>query len=311
MDQKILFKYFKGNTTHEEEKQILDWVESSDENRKQLQKERLFFDISNFSEPESQKANLKHRIYPALKWSMGIAAAVLVLLSCHVLLREYVIDNAYANLQTVTVPAGQRVQIVLADGTMVWLNSQSTLTYQADFGRKNRNVTLDGEAFFNVQHNADIPFNVNTQHNQVRVVGTQFNVCAYNNTNSFETSLVEGIVDIYNADNTKEPLVRLHKDEMLVATNGVYRKNKISSYDFLRWKEGIYCFDDMPFSDVLSKLEKYYNIKITVENQSVLGYRCTGKFKERDGIEHILRVVQKDLKFKFITNSENNTIVIK
>lgn len=105
-----------------------------------------------------------------------------------------------------TVPAGQRAQITLADGTKVWLNAQSTLTYSHDFGRNERNVELDGGAYFEVAKNKEIPFYVNTETNQVRVVETHFNVCAYRGSNEFTTTLLEGIVDIY----AKGANIRLH-----------------------------------------------------------------------------------------------------
>ena len=294
MNQDLLYKYFQGNATIDEEKQILDWVDMSDENLKRFQKERMLFDIALFSESNSKQKSKRHYILPVLKWSVGIAASVLVLLSCGVLLREYLNSNELLHLQTVTVPAGQRAQIVLADGTTVWLNSQSTLTYHADFGRKDRNVTLNGEAFFDVTPNKKVPFFVNTQQNQIRVVGTKFNVCSYDDTNIFEAALVEGVIDVYNVMDEATPIARLHKNDILVAVDGVYSREKMESYDFLRWKEGLYCFDDAPLSEVFDKLQKYYNTRIIVETPSLLNYRCTGKFKERDGIEHILRVLQKD-----------------
>ena len=161
-----------------------------------------------------------------------------------------------------------------------------------------------------VTPNKEVHFFVHTQQNHIRVVGTKCNVCSNDNTNSFETALVEGIVDVYNVMDEATPIARLHKDEILVAIDGVYSREKMEWYDFLRWKEGLYCFDDAPLSEVFDKLQKYYNIRIVVETPSLLSYRCTGKFKERDGIEHILRVIQKDHKFTFKTDIDNNTITI-
>ena len=237
------------------------------------------------------------------------AAAVIVAVSCGLLINEYRYDKL-AQLQTVTVPAGQRAQITLADGTKVWLNSESTLSYRSDFGRRDRDVELDGEAYFEVAKNKEIPFYVNTETNQVRVVGTHFNVCAYKGSNEFETTLVEGIVDIYAYDNER-PLTRLTKNEFFGSYQGKYKKAVLPSYDYLRWREGLYCFDDSPFSCILTKLEKYYNVKITVENPKVLNYRCTGKFKEQDGIEHILKVIQKDHPFTYSISEEGDSIRIE
>lgn len=312
MNQELLHKYFKGNTSVEEEKRILDWVDESEENRRALQKERMLFDIALFTDVKKEKrerAGLSARILPMLRWSARVAAVIIVVVSCGYLLKEYQYSKV-AQLQTVSVPAGQRAQIILADGTKVWLNAQSTLSYSSNFGRNDRNVELDGEAYFEVAKNEEIPFNVNTEMNQVRVVGTHFNVCAYSGSHDFTATLLEGIVDIY-ANGNERLLARLEVDEVFIARDGKYRKEHFSDYNYLRWKEGLYCFDDAPFSMLLDKLEKYYKVKIIVENPNVLNYRCTGKFKDQDGVEHVLRVIQKDHEFTYSINAERDSIIIK
>ena len=168
MNQDLLHKYFKGETSVDEEKRILNWVDESEENRKTLQKERMLFDIALFTDSKRkmrEKAGAGARIIPMLRWSARIAAAVIVAVSCGLLINEYRYDKL-AQLQTVTVPAGQRAQITLADGTKIWLNSESTLRYSSNFGRRDRDVELDGEAYFEVAKNKEIPFYVNTETNQ-------------------------------------------------------------------------------------------------------------------------------------------------
>lgn len=291
MNQELLYKYFKGTTSIEEEKQILDWVEAADENREAFLKERMLFDISLFSEKQETKKKTT-RLIPIFRWTVRIAAAIIVAVSGYFMTIDY-LYNKGAQLQTITVPAGQRAQIILADGTRVWLNSKSTLTYASNFGRKDRNVNLDGEAYFEVTKNKNIPFYVNTEMNKVRVVGTSFNVCAYNGSKEFETTLVEGIVDIYPSCND-QAITRLQKNEFFANYDGHLKKTVLPSYEYLRWKEGLYCFDDVPFSGILDKLEKYYNVKITVTSPKLLNHEgLTGKFREQDGIEHILRLSPK------------------
>lgn len=310
MDQKLLYKYFKGIATIDEEKQLLNWVDESPANRKAFQKERMLYDIALFTdEKKLKKEEKKARILPMLKWSARVAAVVVVALSCGFLFRDYQYNKA-AQMQTVAVPAGQRAQITLADGTRIWLNAKSTLTYATNFGRTARNVTLEGEAYFEVAKNKDIPFYVNTEKNKVRVVGTSFNVCAYKDSKEFETTLVEGIVDIYAAGNEK-PIVRLQKNEFFADYDGKLKKTVLPSYDYLRWKEGFYCFDDSELSHILNRLELYYNVKITVKNKKLLSHRYTAKFKEQDGIEHILKVIQKDQNFKYYINEEKDQITIE
>ena len=282
MEQELLYKYFKGTTSEEEERLILDWVDASPENRKAFQKERMLYDIALFTdEKQMNRKDRKARIIPMLRWSARIAAVVIVAISFGFLFKNYQYEKS-ACQQTITVPAGQRAQITLADGTKVWLNSKSTLTYASNFGRKERNVELDGEAYFEVAKNKKIPFFVNT----------------------------EGIVDIYPIG-SDQVITRLTKDEFFGSYNGKYKKTTLPSYEYLRWKEGLYCFDDAPFNSLLNKLEKYYNVNISVRNLNILNYRCTGKFKEQDGIEHILKVIQKDHKFTYSINEEKDSIIIE
>ena len=310
MEQELLYKYFKGTTSEEEERLILDWVDASPENRKAFQKERMLYDIALFTdEKQMNRKDRKARIIPMLSCSARIAAVVIVAISLGFLFKNYQYEKSVCQ-QTITVPAGQRAQITLADGTKVWLNSKSTLTYASNFGRKERNVELDGEAYFEVAKNKKIPFFVNTEINRVKVVGTHFNVCAYKGSNEFETTLIEGIVDIYPIG-SDQVITRLTKDEFFGSYNGKYKKTTLPSYEYLRWKEGLYCFDDAPFNSLLNKLEKYYNVNISVRNLNILNYRCTGKFKEQDGIEHILKVIQKDHKFTYSINEEKDSIIIE
>ena len=209
----------------------------------------------------------------------------------------------------IIVPRCGEYRLVLSDGTRIYLNAESSLRFPDVFGDE-RKVYLTGEAYFEVSKNEKIPFFVNTETNKVRVVGTSFNVCAYNGSNEFETTLVTGIVDIYTLKGEK-PITRLEKGEFFGLYNGKAQKKILPSYDYLRWKEGLYCFDDSPLSCMFSKLEKYYNVKITVNNPKLLDYHCTGKFKEQDGIEHILRVIQKDHKFTYHINEERDSIAIE
>lgn len=310
MNQATLHKYFQGTASQREEELILDWLESSEENKQVYLKERMLYDVALFSGEKEQSAIKREtkRFIPLLKWTAGIAASILVILGSAIFINEYRHTDDI-QLQTVTVPAGQRAQIVLPDGTKVWLNVKSTLRYATNFGKRDRTVELDGEAYFEVTPNAQIPFWVNTENNSVRVVGTSFNVNAYKGSNEFETMLVEGIVDIYPA-NQSQVITRLAPNELFFAQNNTYRKKTVESYEHLRWREGLYCFDDASFGVILKNLEKYYNINFVVDNPEVLSYQITGKFREKDGVEHVLRTIQKDHKFAYSISEDLETVRI-
>lgn len=308
MNKELLHKYFQGIASAEEENNLLDWVEKTEENHDIFLQERRLFDIALFSGKvvAKKKNNFFNQI---LKWGMRSAAFLTFVFLCYYVIKDYQYSKV-VQMQTVTVPAGQRAQITLADGTKIWLNSQSTLHYAANFGRNERNVQLDGEAYFEVAKNKRIPFYVHTEMNKVKVVGTSFNICAYKGSKEFEATLVEGIVDIYSADGNNI-IARLQKNDYFANIEGKYKKTVLPSYEYLRWKEGLYCFDDVPFSSIISKLEKYYNVRITIKNPHLLHYSgCTGKFREQDGLEHILRVIAKEHPFRFKTNTEKDSIII-
>lgn len=315
MEKELLHTYFNGNTTEEEEKQIMDWAESSTENYQLYLKERQLWNamlihyasdlkLDTFSSPE--KKSLHIDIWKAV--SIVASLALLFTLSWMQLGKQ---QDSIGKLQSVLVPAGQRVQLVLADGTRVWLNSKTTFTYPTSFGDEIREVVLDGEGFFEVTRNEEKPFIVKTKEYTVEVLGTTFNVSAYNNiAGSFETSLLEGAVNVFST-NDEARSVTLKPQEKVMEVNGVLQKDMIGNADYFRWKDGLICLDDEPFESLMRRFSAYYDIHITIENPRVLDYHCTGKFRQSDGIEYALKVIQKDLKFDYVRDDPSNTIIIK
>lgn len=308
MNQELLHKYFRGTASIEEEKQILDWVDASAQNRKAYLKERMFYDVALFSSKEAAERKPK-TLVPMLRWASRIAAVIIVALAGYFVGADYFYTQK-AQLQTITAPVGQRAQVTLADGTRVWLNSSSTLTYAANFGQEEREVTLDGEAYFEVAKNKKIPFFVHTEMNKVKVVGTCFNICAYKGSKTFEAALIEGIVDIYEPDKDK-PITRLQKDEYFTNEDGKHKKGALLSQEYLRWREGLLCFDNVSFSQIITRLEHYYNVEFTIHRPNLSqqdGF--TGKFRGKDGVEHILKVLSKEYQFSFQMNDTKDSVTI-
>ena len=210
--------------------------------------------------------------------------------------------------QTLTVPAGQRAHLTLADGTTVWVNAKSTLTYPGVFTGNTRELTLTGEAWFEVAANAAKPFIVKSGNFRTQVTGTQFNVFAYDGF--YDVSLVEGQVKVYEAGTGKDTVV-LNPNERASLTGGRLMKKVIDNTDDFLWKDGIYCFDDMLFPAIAEKLQLYYDVKIHISNKNLEGIKLTGKFRQRDGIEKVLEALQKTHPFVFSKNEDNSNIYIK
>ena len=207
------------------------------------------------------------------------------------------------------VPAGQRAQITLSDGTEVWLNAKSTLTYPANFLAEERRVNITGEAYFDVAEDTEKPFIVSSKNIEMKVLGTEFNVYSYPELNFVETKLIEGSLQVSESGNQSNSVI-LKPNEQVAYSNGTMSVSTIANSSYLLWKEGIYTFDNAPFAEIIKKLELYYDVTIKVESPSLLKFRYTGKFRQRDGVNEILRMIQKIHKFKIIKNEDENIITL-
>lgn len=314
MDKELLHKYFKGCTSADEEQQIMDWAKASPENYAEYLKERKMWNAllvySAVKTGETRSIALKKRTLNL--WKAVSIAASFALLMMVAWMQLGVKEEQQAGMQAILVPAGQRVQLILEDGTKVWLNSKSEFTYPTSFGDKTREVTLKGEGFFEVARDEKKPFIVKTTKYDVKVLGTTFNVYAYDNANgtAFETSLLHGSVDVVSNQDIEQHII-LKTKESVSEVNGLLCKGVIDNLDRFRWKDGLICLDDVPFGTLMDKFSIYYDTHIQIENSKLLNYRCTGKFRQSDGLEYALKVIQKDLNFKFVRDSEKNSIIIK
>ena len=212
-------------------------------------------------------------------------------------------------MQTISVPAGQCVNVTLPDGSNIWLNAQTTIQYPVSFNKENRQVKLDGEAYFNVAKDSKRPFIVNTKECSVEVLGTKFNIDAYSSRDKFETVLMEGSVKVSMLDDPTQA-VSLKPNNKVYRSNGKLLTQKVSNYELYRWKEGLICFVDEPFKVVMEDFEKFYGLTIVVNNQKVTQYLYTGKFKQTDGVDYALSLLQKNIHFTYQRDRENHIVYI-
>ncbi|MDL2256327.1 FecR family protein, partial [Parabacteroides sp. OttesenSCG-928-K15] len=168
----------------------------------------------------------------------------------------------------VMAESGQKTKVLLPDGTQVWLNSESRLSYSSDFNNNNRKVKLDGEAFFDVEKNSDQHFTVETDCINVVVYGTAFNVIAYKEEPTIDVSLLRGKVGIENKENhslatlSPDQLISLSKKDMKWSVRDC--DAQIESL----WTQNKLKFENAPASEVFRKLERWYGMIIEVENMN-------------------------------------------
>lgn len=308
MDE-LLMKYIKGETTPEEREKVVRWLDEDPEHIHQYRSLRKLYDISLWSpiEENLQEEKQTRTLKPVWIEFLKVAAVILITFLGTKAFFDWKEDPV--KMQTVIVPAGQRAELLLADGTKVWLNSRSKLKFPDRFQKDARNVELDGEGYFEVTHKEEAPFTVHTSRYDVKVLGTEFNVKAYNSKNQFEASLLKGSVEVSNMN--KSQVVRLRPDEQVISDGSQLIRSVILDKNYFRWKEGLLCLDDESIGGLIDKLELYYDVKIIVQQASLMKYHYSGKFRISDGVEHVLKVLQLKHKFTYTKDEEQNLIIIK
>ena len=316
MNQEILHKYIAGEATQEEKEDIVRWLDADKENMREFLAQRKLYDISIWQqEPalvargDSPLAN-KRRTLRSIAIEFSKIAAIFII-TFSVLYSFFINkeDVDPVSMQTIFVPPGQRAELTLTDGTKVWLNAKTTFTFPNKFTANNRRVILDGEGYFDVTKNPDKPFIVNTEHYNIKVLGTEFNVTAYSASSVFETSLLKGTVEVFSP--TKNVKVSLKPHMRTYEENGILKKDTIEHENYFLWKEGLICFYDEPVDKMIEKLQLYYDVKIDVQNKSLLKNRYSGKFRTKDGVEHVLKVLQLNNIFSYEKDNDRNLITIK
>lgn len=315
MNKELLNKYVAGDVSQEEKEAVQLWIEADEKNRREFMALRTLYDITLAHLPEERKEGKRQsgKRRQLVGDLLKIAAAMLITFVCTYSFMQspaektsLVVDTTIR--QTLHVPAGQRAELTLSDGTKVWLNSLTTFLFPTQFTGTSRDVYLDGEGYFEVSKDAAKPFKVNTQDHVINVSGTEFNVLAYSKNNMFETSLIDGVVEITTKDQRQN--IRLTPGNRVCMENNQLMTALIEDYDYFLWKKGIVSFTHEPVRNILKKLELYYDIQIENYNKSIVDIRYTGKFRTKDGIEHVLNVLQVPTGLHYKRDNEKNRIKI-
>lgn len=211
--------------------------------------------------------------------------------------------------QQLCVAKGESEEVILPDGTVVFINSDSKLKYQENFGETSREVFLEGEAWFDVSHNEDKPFIVHTQENDIRVLGTAFNVYAYPDENIFRTSLERGKISLAH-NNGKEIELKVNQTYVLLKnTNEITLCESANVEVYSAWKNGDIVFKNHKFTEILKTLERTHNLTFILQNKNVGKCNYTGCFTTKDDINSILAVIKLPTPFEYEIHKD--TVIIK
>lgn len=319
MDKRVM-SYFAGELTKEQRRDLLQDAFEHPELKKELMEAQQMQSLlalhssmrddvegqeslDDFMKERHRERN-KHRFVVLMRYAAVVIACVL----CTWWITKRAAESHFSDLAMLelTVPAGQRAHLTLSDGTGVWVNAGSKLHYPAVFGRERR-VSIEGEAFFEVAK-AKSPFIVSAGSIDVKALGTKFNVFNYKGEN-MTVALMEGSVKVYESSSEKDGVV-MQPNQLLTVTNSGF-EIETKHPEVLSWRDGVYVFNKQPLGEILRKIELYYDVTIKVDDPAFLNYEYTGKFRQRDGVMEVLRIIQKIHPFTIEKHDEENEIILR
>ncbi|MCW0484471.1 FecR family protein [Gaoshiqia sediminis] len=312
-----LTDYLNGGLSIEESEEIRAWFDQSAERKKELDHLEIIWGLAErlnrMEQIDKQKAKKKidSRITPAKdQWKVFIhyfqkAAAVLILPI--LLLGAYLFfqnGNIRLSEQEFVAAYGTRSELVLPDGSKVWLNSGSKLKYGQDFNLDNRRVFLTGEAFFEISANKSKPFDVVTGQFTVRAVGTEFNVFSYEE-NEFETSLEEGQTEVFlsGTNDPDDSKLKMRPGQRVVFDKHEERLvlSEVDVSQFSSWRDGKLSFKNTPVSEVITKMERWFNVDIELKDTELLNYRYTAVFENETVLQALeMLSFSSPIKYKIV-----------
>jgi ferric-dicitrate binding protein FerR (iron transport regulator) len=212
-------------------------------------------------------------------------------------------------VHTIYVPDGGEYQLVLSDGTKLWLNSGSTLRFPAVFASNERKVELSGEAFFDVAKDANCPFIVKTSKSEITVLGTSFNISSYNDDLWEQTTLVSGMVAVHVKDSVYQltPGNRLN----LNCSDLSAEIKPVDTQLYTSWKNGMFRFQNMPLDELTVKLGRWYNVRFIFEDEECRNFRFTGAIGKNADIGAFIKMIENTTGVLFAIKNDSIVVVKK
>jgi len=337
----LLLRFFRNDCSEKEVEQLSDWI-SLDKGGEEITSilDELWDQAKNC--PDSQKPDT-HKIYNEIKSKIDeleigkehlqnkrkiinfkdkrllqkvARIAAVFLISALVLGAGYYLHNHATNKEandiSVFVPYGQKKQLSLPDGTRVWINSGSSISYPKKFQKKYREVKLSGEAYFDVTKDAHHPFIVETNEVNIEVLGTAFNVSAYPGGRTIKTTLVRGKVLAYH--NSSKEIITDHvflfpgEQAVYFRQQKNFQLKKVNAKLAGSWKDGKLLFNDTPLSEVVKSLNRWYNVDIQIQDPGIENYVYSVDF-EKEPLDWVEKILSEVTPIRFVHSGKQIFVV--
>ena len=274
-------------------------------------KDKAFENFRNRVESQKEIQSTSRRGFSlSALWRYAAVVAIIIAVGCiSYWQREVNVKDTFADI-SVEAPLGSKTKLYLPDGTLVWLNAGSRMTYSQGFGVDNRKVELEGEGYFEVKRNEKIPFFVKTKDLQLQVLGTKFNFRDYPEDHEVVVSLLEGKVGLNNLlREEKEAVLSPDERAVLNKANGLLTVESVTASNASQWTDGYLFFDEELLPDIAKELERSYNVKIHIANDSLKTFRFYGNFVRREqNIQEVLEALASTEKMQYKIEERNITI---
>ncbi len=314
MEKEILYRFFRGEASVDEERRLMEWLDADAQNRRTFDRERALFTALQLfapvptAKPTAKPAAGVGRIRRLAGYAVRLAAVIVLALGIGWGVASYHERNWAALTNRIVVPAGQRINLTLQDGTSVWLNSGAEFEYPALFAGSTREVRLKGTALFDVTHDTGHPFVVETYACRVEVLGTRFNVNADERHGEFSTALFRGSVRVTALDDRQQ--VTLRPNEKVSLQNGRLTVETADDPNDYLWTRGQISISGCTFEEILERFECCYGVRFDVRLSQMPRIEAIGKIRISDGIEHALGILQRSCDFRYDYDSQTNVITI-
>lgn len=200
--------------------------------------------------------------------------------------------KATVSNHSLTTPRGKDFELILSDGTHVWLNADSKIDYPAKFDGGKRIVRLQGEAFFEVAKDNEHPFIVQAKNFETKVLGTVFNVRSYSDEDSHIT-LIDGSVEVRNTRANGSSMVLSPGDDARLMQDGSIETRKVDVDSYVYWKEGFFYFDNVSMVDIMQSLGRWYNVNVIFTNREAMKYKLHFLCDRNGGVEHAVMLLNR------------------
>ncbi|MCA6028646.1 DUF4974 domain-containing protein [Bacteroides thetaiotaomicron] len=274
-------------------------------------KDKAFENFRNRVESQKEIQSTSRRGFSlSALWRYAAVVAIIIAVGCISYWQgEVNVKDTFADI-SVEAPLGSKTKLYLPDGTLVWLNAGSRMTYSQGFGVENRKVELEGEGYFEVKRNEKIPFFVKTKDLQLQVLGTKFNFRDYPEDHEVVVSLLEGKVGLNNLlREEKEAVLSPDERAVLNKANGLLTVESVTASNASQWTDGYLFFDEELLPDIAKELERSYNVKIHIANDSLKTFRFYGNFVRREqNIQEVLEALASTEKMQYKIEERNITI---